>query len=145
MDLKLLAVGTVCVLLFSYVGLLEKKVVGKHHYVHFSLSRVFYMLLLVLVIILIYDPSVLNSKTFRASVKDPHVAMVGAMTALAMLLYYWMLTHKELYIMTMMWPIITLETVAFACLFAGEKLSFVQWLGVLLTSVGVFLVLYKAS
>ena len=145
MDIKLLSIVIVCVLLFSYIGLLEKTVVGKHNCVHFSLSRVFYMLLIILALILIYDPTVLSSKAFLASVTDPHVAVVGIMTALGMLMYYWVLTHNELYIATMMWPVITLLTVTFACMFAGESLSMLQWYGVLLSTVGVVIVLYKPS
>jgi drug/metabolite transporter (DMT)-like permease len=145
MDYKLIGIVIACVLLFSYIGFLEKKVVGKHHCVHFSLSRVFYMLLIIVALILVYDPAVLSSKAFLDSVTDPHVALVGVITALAMLLYYWILTHKALYITTMMWPVITLLTVVFACMFAGERLSVIQWSGVLLSTVGVFLVLYKHS
>lgn len=144
-DAKMIAGAAVCIVLFAYVGILEKKIVGKHHYMHFSLSRVFYMLLLVMFLILIYEPRVLSSRAFWGAASDPYVITAGALTALAMVLYYWMLTHKDLYLVTMIWPVITLLIVAWACVFAGERLSPLQWVGVILTSVGVWLVLSKKA
>lgn len=143
LDARLLIGVVVCIMLFTYVGILEKKIVGKHHYMHFSLSRVFYMLLLVMAMILVYEPSVLTKRAFWNAVGDHQVVLAGALTALAMVLYYWMLTSKDLYVMTMIWPVITLLTVAWACVFAGERLSALQWGGVVMTSVGVWLVLRK--
>lgn len=142
--MKLVFLGIVAYIIFmTVIGLFEKHAVMNHHYMTFSLARVFYMLLLTLVIIVIIDPSVLSSKVFFTSAKDPVVFWNSVFTTVAMMLYYWLLTSKELSFMTMLWPVIMLLTIIGAAVFIKEKISFLQWFGILITFVGLVIVFYK--
>lgn len=142
MDLTLLGI-IAYVLFMTIVGLFEKHAVINHHYMHFSMSRVFYMLLLTLIIILIFDPSVLSSKALYTSFKDPVVFWIGILTGLSMFMYYWLLTSKDLFFMTLLWPLIMILTIFGAAIFIKEKITPIQWFGILITFVGLFIVFFK--
>ena len=127
----------ICIAILTYSAVLEKFVVGKHNYMHFSLARIFYMLAITIVFIVVYDPKVLSSKAFYVSLKDVNVILVGTLTAVAMILYFWLLTTKDLYIMSMIWPSVMVLSII-ACFFViKEKINWIQWFGIVITFVGI--------
>lgn len=139
MDRALLIAMVMYILMFACVGIMEKRAVSKHHYMHFSTARMFYILLITLVILFIMQPSVLSSRELYVSMKDPMVGIIGIFTALAIILYYWMLSRKDLWWMTMLWPIVMLLTIIGACIFMKEQISWKQWIGIIVTYIGLFI------
>lgn len=127
------------ILLFSCVGLLEKHAVTKHNYLHFSTARMFYILLITLILLLIMQPNVLMSREFHNSIKDPLVGIIGVFTAFAIILYYWMLSKRDLWLMTILWPIVMLLIITGACVFMKEQITLKQWIGILITYIGLFI------
>ena len=134
-----------CVIIFTYIAILEKFVMDKHDVMCVSLSRIFYMLLTILIVIIIYDPKVITSNAFKQSLKDPNIILVGLFTALGAFLYYWMLSSKSLNIMSMIWPVVMLLSIIGACLIFKESMNFIQWIGVILTFIGVTITLMYKS
>jgi drug/metabolite transporter (DMT)-like permease len=128
------------VIVFTYVALLEKIAVGRHHYTHFVLARTFYMLLLAMVVIIAWDPSVLSSRTMLGSLKDPVVLKIGFFTTIGMILYYWLLTHRDLYIVSMTWPVIMLATALVAFFPLKELINPLQWIGIAIAFAGTVMV-----
>lgn len=126
-----------CVLLFTYVAMLEKRVMATHSSLHLSLSRLFYMLLAVLAVIAAVDPGVLRSREFFRSLRDPTVAQVGALTAIGMLFYYTLLARTRLFVATMVYPVVMVLTVLAAACFMGERPTAIQWVGITLAAAGV--------
>lgn len=145
MDRVLLIAMILYVLIFACVGLLEKYAVDKHHYMHFSTVRMFYILLITIVILLVMEPSVMSSKAFYSSMKDPMVGIIGIFTALAIILYYWMLSKRDLWLMTMLWPVVMLLTIIGACIFMKEKISWRQWIGIFVTYLGLFITFVNSA
>ena len=136
-----LAVTVATVLILSYVALLEKRAIRAHRITHFSLSRAFYMLLLVLVVMLVLEPRVLASSDMRAALRDPVVLQAGALTALGMLMYFWVLSRVPLSRASMVWPAVMLCTVVAAAAALSEPLTAVQWAGVSVAVIGLSMVL----
>lgn len=140
-------IGVICfyVLLFACVGILEKHAVTKHQYIHFSTARMFYIFLVTLVILLIIQPTALSSSAFYTSMKDPVVIVVGTFTAIAIILYYWMLSKKDLWYMTMTWPLVMLLTIIGACIIMNEQVTMKQWIGIFITYVGLSITFLQST
>jgi drug/metabolite transporter (DMT)-like permease len=138
-----IAAAFACVLIFTFVGVMEKFVTNKHHLIDMSLSRVFYMLIMVLIVIIIYNPKVLSSQAMRTAFKDPALIAIGLCTTLGMFLYYWLLERSHLYLVSLLWPMITILTILAACIFIKESLSVMQWIGVALTFIGICMTVLK--
>lgn len=126
--------------LFTYIAFLEKAAVARHHYAHFVLSRTVYMLLLAVAIIFILDPKVLSSRVMFESLRDPIVLCVGALTSIAVCLYYWLLTKGDLYVISMVWPAIMIFTVISSAFVLKEKINCLQWIGVIIAFAGISMV-----
>lgn len=104
------------------------------------------MLLIALVVMMIIEPKVLSSSAFHSSMKDGGLIVVGVITSLGMLIYYWLLKSYDLYLITMLWPLVMILTLVGAYVFLKEALSWQQWLGVLITFIGITItVVYKKS
>ena len=134
------------VIVFTFISLLEKYAADKHHIISLSLSRMFYILVITIIFIIILEPNVLSTKTFHQSMKDPGIIVLGVLTAIGTFLYFWILTFKNLYEVTIVWPIIMILTIIASCLIIKEKINFKQWLGIVLTFIGVLITLsYKSK
>jgi len=137
-----ITIGLACILLLTYVSVLEKIVMNKHNFMDIALSRLFYMLLILLVIIIIYNPRLLTSESFMKSMKDPQIMLIGGFTTIGALLYYFLLSSKNLYMMSLIWPLIMIFTIIAAYMFLKESLNKFQWLGIILTFIGASMTLY---
>ena len=140
-----LAAGLACAIIFAYVSILEKIASNKHHFMDISLSRVFYMLIMVLIIIIIFNPKVISSIELKKAFKDPTLIVIGSFTTIGMFIYYWLLGRSDLYLVSLIWPLITILTVIAGYLFINESLSKIQWFGVFLTLIGICLTLLKSK
>ncbi len=129
------------IIVFTLISLLEKYAADKHHIISLSLSRMFYILVITIIFIIILEPTVLSNKTFHQSMKDPGIIVLGILTALGTFLYFWILTFKDLYEVTMLWPLIMILTIIMGCLLIKEKINMKQWIGIVLTFVGVLITL----
>ena len=125
--------------MFACINLLEKLAVSNHHYWHFSLSRIFYMLLVSLILIVIIEPKVITTSSFRKAMSDPSIFAISLLTTVAMITYYMILTHKQLWMSQMTFPIIVILTILAGSLFLKEKITLLQWTGILITFVGTIL------
>ncbi len=139
--MKDIGIALICALLFAVIAILEKYAMPRHDLIHASLSRVFYMLLVVLIFVVIYDPSVLTSQSFKDAMKDPCIFIIAMFTVVAMYTYYHLLKNTKLTIVSLLSPVIMILTVIAACLFIKEKLNTLQWIGIFLTFAGVCITL----
>lgn len=145
MDLIIVTALFLYIVIFSCVSIMEKHAVSKHNYMHFSASRVFYILIITLALLFVMQPSVLSSKAFYESMRDPMVVVIAVLTAFAIILYYWMLSTRDLWMMTMLWPVAMLLTIIGACVVMKENVSRRQWIGIMVTYVGLFIIFVNAT
>lgn len=116
---------------------IRKTAVNKHNYIDVSLARLFYILLIIIICISIYDPNVLSSESFKTCVKDPVILIVALLTNIGMLAYYWLLASGDLNMVSLIWPIIMLLTIVASCLFIGERVNTWQWIGIAMATIGL--------
>lgn len=133
--------ASVCVILLTVSAIIEKYVVNNHSYVHFSFARLFYMLVISLFVMILIEPGVLTTKAFKQSMTDGNLILVGIVTALGLLIYYWLLKKQDLYIVTLLWPIMMVLTIIGANIFLKEALTMAQWIGIFVTFVGLTIIL----
>lgn len=127
----------VFVLSIVYVTFLEKCAVDSHKFSHFALSRLFYMLLVTLILVIIIEPRVLSSADFLRSVKDPWVLLVAILTASSMFLYYYLLSQNKMWKLQLLFPIIMILSIIVAHIFLKEQINKIQWFGIGLAFIGI--------
>ena len=123
------------VVCFSIVGLLEKYSVTKHTYTNFTLARTIYMLLFTFAFMVFITKAKVTS--IRQTLKDPVILVIGALTAIGILLYFKMLKTTPLYMLIMLWPIVMIAMTVGAVVFFKERISVIQMFGIALTYIGL--------
>jgi drug/metabolite transporter (DMT)-like permease len=59
-----------------------------------------------------------------------------------MFLYFMILSHKEVYEITVLWPVIMILTIILGNLIIKEKINWKQWIGIFLTFIGISITLF---
>lgn len=138
--------SVICVITLTIAAVLEKFVVERHDHVHFSFARLFYMLLIALVVMIVVEPNVVSTSAFRASMIDINLIIVSLTTSIGLLIYYWLLKSNDLYIVSLVWPVTMVLSVIGGYIFLKETLTWLQWIGILVTFVGLTMILiYKKN
>jgi drug/metabolite transporter (DMT)-like permease len=102
------------------------------------------MLLITCIVIIILYPQEFTSKHFVKSLLDYNVILIGVFTAIGMLLYYWLLTKMDLYMVSLIWIVIILLVLIISFMYFKENINMIQWFGIALAIIGLSLIfIYK--
>ena len=129
----------ICVLVLTLSSIIEKMVVKDHHYIHLSVVRLVYMLLITCIILVLFFPKEFTVVKLQKSMLDYNIILIALLTAIGIILYYWLLTAVDLYLAANIWIISILFTVIGASLFLKESISVSQWVGITITFMGLFI------
>ena len=129
----------ICVLVLTLSSIIEKMVVKDHHYIHLSVVRLVYMLLITCIILVLFFPKEFTVVKLQKSMLDYNIILIALLTAIGIILYYWLLTAVDLYLAANIWIISILFTVIGASLFLKESISVSQWAGITITFMGLFI------
>ena len=135
----------ICVIVLTLSSIIEKMVVKDHHYIHLSVVRLVYMLLITCVILVLFFPKEFTVAKLQKSMLDYNIFLIALFTAIGIILYYWLLTAVDLYLAANIWIITILFTVIGASLLLKEKISMAQWTGITITFAGLFILALAAK
>lgn len=88
-----------------------------------------------------YSEYITSPQQFYSAMKDPNLIIVGVLTSIGMLMYYWLLKSNALFVVSLMWPLIMALTIVGTYFYIGEKPRPYQWVGIFLVFVGMLVVL----
>lgn len=129
----------ICVLVLTMSSIIEKIVVKDHHYIHLSVVRLVYMLLITCIILVLFFPKEFTVVKLQKSMLDYNIILIALLTAIGIILYYWLLTKVDLHLASNIWILAILFTVIGASLFLKESISVSQWVGITITFAGLFI------
>lgn len=132
-------IAILCVLFITLGSLYDKKVVDDNHFLVAFLVRTLYILLLILGFLILINPKLLYSKDVFNALKHKNLILVSFFTCVGMLMYYYLLSKYSLYFMTLLFPITMIMTIILANIVLKEKIVFLQWIGIIITFIGIII------
>lgn len=135
----------ICVIVLTLSSIIEKLVVKDHHYIHLSVVRLVYMLLITCIILVLFFPKEFTVAKLQRSMLDYNIILIALFTAIGIILYYWLLTKVDLHLASNIWILAILFTVIGASLFLKESISVSQWVGITITFAGLFILAVAAK
>jgi len=135
----------ICVIVLTLSSIIEKIVVKDHHYIHLSVVRLVYMLLITCIILVLFFPKEFTVAKLQKSMLDYNIFLIALFTAIGIILYYCLLTTVDLYLAANIWILAILFTVIGASLLLKEKISMAQWAGITITFAGLFILALAAK
>jgi drug/metabolite transporter (DMT)-like permease len=87
----------------------------------------------------LFFPKEFTVVKLQRSMLDYNIFLIALLTAIGIILYYWLLTTVDLYLAANIWIITILFTVIGASLFLKESISVSQWVGITITFMGLFI------
>jgi drug/metabolite transporter (DMT)-like permease len=129
----------ICVVVLTLSSIIEKIVVKDHHYIHLSIVRLVYMLLITCIILLVFFSKEFTVAKLQKSMLDYNIFLIALFTAIGLILYYWLLTKVDLHIASNVWILAILFTVIGASLLLKESISIVKLIGITITFAGLFI------
>ena len=130
----------ICIGIFAWIAILEKLASQDHHYSHIVLVRTIYAMLGITSLIVALHWKQFTALTLKRSLTDGRLALIGLMAAAGMFMYFWLLSGNDLYMVTLMTPLIMILTMICAYVFIGESIAPLQWFGMMITIIGLTIV-----
>lgn len=134
-----LFIAILCVIFITLGSLYDKKAVNDNHYLVAFLVRTLYILLLILIFLLLINPSLLYSKDIFNALKHKNLILLSLFTSIGMLLYYYLLSKYNLYFITLLFPITMIMTIILANIILKEPIQKFQWFGIIITFTGIII------